>query len=77
MNITKEAANRNRQVINYVNNMVEKNHLPELEDIFIAYGYGVVAFFRLLRNLRRIFAYFSILAVFQLFWFSGFPTSFN
>jgi len=75
INVVKEAGNRNVQVANYINDMVEKNYLPELDDIFLAYGYGVVAFFRLLRNLRSITFYFSILALFQIFWFSGFPTS--
>ena len=77
INVVKEASNRNVQVANYINEMVEKNHLPELEDIFFSYGYGVVAFFRLLRNLRKITFYFTILAAFQIYWFSGFPTSFN
>jgi hypothetical protein len=62
-------------VANFINEMVEKNHLPALDDIFLAYGYGVVAFFRLLRNLRKITFMYTILAVFQIYWFSGFPTT--
>jgi hypothetical protein len=75
INVVKEAGNRNVQVANYINEMVEKNHLPDLDDIFLAYGYGVVAFFRLLRNLRKITFFYTILAVFQIYWFSGFPTT--
>lgn len=48
-----------------------------MDDPFIAYGYGVVAFFRLLRNLIKIFGWFSLLGAFQIFWFSGFPTNLN
>lgn len=75
INVVKEAGNRNVQVANYINDMVEKNHLPDLDDIFLAYGYGVIAFFRLLKNLRKITFCYTILAVFQIYWFSGFPTT--
>lgn len=48
-----------------------------MDDPFIAYGYGVVAFFRLLKSLIRVFAWFSLLGAFQIYWYSGFPTNFN
>ena len=77
INVVKEASNRKVQYANFINEMVEKNHLPELDDIYLALGYGVVAFFKLLWNLSKITAYFIILAAFQIYWFSGFPTSLN
>lgn len=55
--------------------MVEKYHLPALNDIFLAYGYGIVAYFRLLRILIKIFLYYCLFATFQIFWFSDFPSS--
>jgi hypothetical protein len=57
--------------------MQEKHHLPEMEEPFIAYGYGVIAFFSLLRSLIKIFAWLTFLCLFQMYWFmGGMPSSF-
>lgn len=73
INIENEATNRNLQVVNFYQQQIEKNHLPEIEDPFIALGYGIVAFFTLLKSLILIFAVFSILGILQIVWYSGFP----
>jgi hypothetical protein len=36
-----------------------------------------VAFFKLLRKLRKITFYFTVLAALQIYWFTGFPRSFS
>jgi hypothetical protein len=77
INVVKEATNRNAQVVNYVNKMIEKHHLSALDDNFIPYGHGVVAYFKLVRNLIKRMLYFSIFAFLQVYWFTDFPTTLN